>query len=64
MRPLRALAKILVEALRTNRDLGLFWWATVVLQPVLPNGHFLSRPDLVPWMVSVLHRSSSLLMGG
>lgn len=37
-----------------NRDLVLLWIALTAAQPLVPPGHVLARPDLIPWTALTL----------
>lgn len=39
---------------RDSADLGLLWWALVVIQPLVPRDHALAAPDLTPWATLAL----------
>jgi len=48
------------RSLRHNFDLLLLWWVLVCAQVMVPLGHPLARPDLVPWMILALALAAML----
>ena len=46
----RRLYRLFWRGVLQNLDLLGIWWVLIVAQPLVPSEHWLSRPDLIPWL--------------
>lgn len=56
--------KVIGRAIADNLDLVLLAWILTAAQALVPVGHFLSRPDLLPWTCMAMVGTMLLRRGG
>lgn len=57
---IRRVRRAVASGLAANLDLTGLWLAAVVAWPLVPTGHALARPDLLPWLIGTLSAALAL----
>ena len=54
MRFYETVRRTIISGVSNNMDLLTLWVLLIIIQPQIPIGNVLSRPDLIPWLMFCL----------